>query len=62
MRILIMLAVVSIAVFALGVVLKANLIHVALGLILGGGIGGGLLALINRLQAPISSEPETRDD
>ena len=62
MRFLISLILVTVGVFALGIVLKANLAHVALGLIVGGGVGGGLLALVRRLQAmqsaPGTDQPE----
>lgn len=61
MRTFIMLAVVSVAVFALGIALKANLAHVAIGLVAGGGIGCGLLFVINRLQAASPAAPDDTD-
>lgn len=48
----VLLLAVSVGCLGLGVYMKANLWEVVFGLLVGGGVSGGLLYLIRRMQGP----------
>ncbi len=52
MRQFAMLALIAVGCLALGVYLHANLLNVAIGLAVGGGVGGVLMFLIRKLSPP----------